>query len=101
MARLTVLVDGVTKYDADVPDTYLPQQADMMPTALGLEKRPGPAPPLARIFLIGILGPALAGWIEHQPLLQPVEAACQMDASSGGFTLTVSGPPISLDDVRP
>lgn len=104
MAHLEVKVDGVLKYEGDVPDSYLPRQPEMLPTALGAPgtATPGaPVPPLARVFLLGVVGPMLAQWLERSPQLQPISAECEMDAASGGFTIRVSGPAINVDELKP
>lgn len=98
MARMRVEIDGVEKFDGYVPDAHLPEKPDTYPSALGATGRPSP---LARAYLLGVTAMVLAQWIQQQPLLQPVDVETDMDAATGGFTLTVSGPVIDLSGLQP
>ena len=104
MAKLEVIVDGVTKYEGDVPESYLPKYPTAFPQALGAAGPPSPGapvPPLARVYLLGVLGPALAEMLDKTPMIQPIDAKCEMNAASGGFVITVSGPAINVDELKP
>ncbi len=101
MAHLEVRVDGVLKYEGEVPSVYLPEQPSSFPAALGAPGAAQRPTPLARVYLLGVLGPMLAESIKKSPLLQPIDATCEMRKEDGGFVITASGPAIDFDQLKP
>jgi hypothetical protein len=103
-SHLTVKIDGTTKFDGDVPTAYLPERAQDYPIALRAPNthQPGQAvPPLARVYILGIIGPEMVRQFQGLQLIQPIDAKCEMNAASGGFVITVSGPAINVDELKP
>ena len=49
MPHLVVTVDGIVKYEGDVPEQFLPTQPAQFPAALGVNKPDGPPTPLMRL----------------------------------------------------
>lgn len=93
-AHVTISIDGVTKLDRNVPESYLPENGRDYPRALR-----GPDTPLSRLYLLELIGPQLADNVRAHPILAPIDATCETREDGSGFTLTVSGAAIDTNDV--
>lgn len=91
MPRLQVLVDGQTRYEGDVPESYLPQQPSMFPRALGAPGMQTAAPtPLAKLMMLTALINLVLKALES-PMLQPLSINMET-RGMGCMTLTIDTP---------
>lgn len=72
MTHLTVIVDGITKLDEEVPAAAIPSRPQLFPQAMGYGAQPGqPLPYLARLSAITALIEVLQQ-VANSPQMQPM-----------------------------
>ena len=93
MPRLTILVDGVQKFDEDVEDWQLPPDKpesvrnSIPPQAEGWTRKPAP---WMKAFMIVAFGKAMEQQLSQSPILQPLITSIETRAT--GYTLHVDMP---------
>jgi hypothetical protein len=92
MARLTIAIDGETKFDEDVEEWMLPQRPDAIRNAIprqadGWVQKPAP---WMKALMIVAFGKAMEQQLSQSPVLQPLITSIETRAT--GYTLHVDMP---------